>query len=327
MTCSEVNQLPAAPAGRVGWPWTSSPRALKAPTGAADWPKISIVTPSFNQGSFLEECIRSVVLQGYPNLEFILIDGGSSDNSVEIIKKYEPWLSYWVSEKDRGQSEAINKGFARATGELVNWLCSDDFLLPDALSNLAEAYVRVGDTEALYVGHAFRLEPNGALHPTQVRPTPPPLGLLDPPVYGGIQASWFWTRPALHQVGRVDETLHYNMDVDLFIRAKLKGLRWYVVDADQAVFRVHAGSKTSSGVLETMRERWQLFEKLLTTTAGTGPLDWDRARSSISGRLLTASLQHSKLTARWPLVCQSAAVDSRRLLSARWWRCLCGVGV
>jgi glycosyltransferase involved in cell wall biosynthesis len=90
------------------------------------YPKITIVTPSFNQGEFLEETIQSVLNQGYPNLEYIIIDGGSTDKSVDIISKYSKELSYWVSEKDNGQSEAINKGFRKATGEIVTWLNSDD---------------------------------------------------------------------------------------------------------------------------------------------------------------------------------------------------------
>ena len=91
------------------------------PDGSA-WPRISIVTPSYNQGQFIEETIRSILLQGYPDLEYIIIDGGSTDQSVEIIRKYEPWLTYWVSEKDRGQSHAINKGFERASGEIRGYI-------------------------------------------------------------------------------------------------------------------------------------------------------------------------------------------------------------
>src|SRR5262249_19241824 len=99
-------------------------------------------TPSFNQGQFLEETIRSVLLQGYPNLEYLIIDGGSTDRSVEIIKKYEPWLAYWVSEPDRGQSHAINKGFKRATGEILAWLNSDDIYLPCTLIKVCRVFLK-----------------------------------------------------------------------------------------------------------------------------------------------------------------------------------------
>ena len=102
----------------------------------ANYPRISIVTPSYNQGQFIEQTIRSVLLQNYPNLEYIIIDGGSTDNTVETIEKYEQYITYWVSEPDRGQSHAINKGFARCTGEIMAWLNSDDLYLPSALKSL-----------------------------------------------------------------------------------------------------------------------------------------------------------------------------------------------
>lgn len=99
------------------------------------WPKISIVTPSFNQGQYIEETIRSILLQGYPNLEYIVIDGGSTDGAVDVIRKYEKWLTYWVSEPDKGQADAINKGLERCTGEIFNWINSDDILLPNVAFN------------------------------------------------------------------------------------------------------------------------------------------------------------------------------------------------
>ena len=169
MHCPRLSELPPPPAGRSGWPfdcaqdkpWTEEtpqlPDTMPDPSttlpsaslraGRASgkpWPRISIVTPSYNQGQFIEETIRSVLLQGYPNLEYIIIDGGSTDNSVEIIKKYSPWLTYWVSERDRGQSHAINKGFEHASGDILGWLNSDDMLAMGSLRRVAEISVETG---------------------------------------------------------------------------------------------------------------------------------------------------------------------------------------
>ncbi len=115
------------------------------------WPRISIVTPSFNQGQFIEETIRSVLLQGYPNLEYIVMDGGSTDESVAIIEKYSPWLAYWTSKKDRGQADAINKGFARATGQLMAFLNSDDVYAPDIFADVVDGFLASGKSERFWV--------------------------------------------------------------------------------------------------------------------------------------------------------------------------------
>ena len=130
--------LPAPPSGRTGWPWTDGARPAPAPEVRA-LPKITVVTPSYNQGRFVEATLRSVLLQGYPNLEYLVLDGGSTDGSREIIERYAPWLAGWASERDRGQSDAINRGFARATGDIVAWLNSDDRYPPGTLHAVARA--------------------------------------------------------------------------------------------------------------------------------------------------------------------------------------------
>src|SRR4051812_45214192 len=133
-----LTKLPSPPSTRSGWPWEashSSPPNLAVPPMA--YPRISIVTPSCNQAAYLEETIRSVLLQGYPNLEYFVIDGGSTDGSIDIIRKYEAWITGWVSEADRGQSHAINKGFQRCTGDLITFQNSDDYYLPGAFEDAA----------------------------------------------------------------------------------------------------------------------------------------------------------------------------------------------
>ena len=124
-----------------GWPWKKQfGKITSIHNSSIELPKISIITPSYNQGKYIEETIRSVLLQGYPNLEYIIIDGGSTDNSVEIIKKYQKWIKYWVSEKDEGQSHAINKGARHATGELMGWLNSDDRYFDNTFNVIANLY-------------------------------------------------------------------------------------------------------------------------------------------------------------------------------------------
>lgn len=133
-----------------GWPWQAEDYDLPAemPDGQP-WPRITVVTPSYNQGRFLEETIRSVLLQGYPNLEYIVIDGGSTDQSVDIVRKHESHLAYWVSEPDRGQYDAINKGFARSTGEIMAWLNSDDVYCPWALHTVGQIFRSCGEVDWL----------------------------------------------------------------------------------------------------------------------------------------------------------------------------------
>jgi glycosyltransferase involved in cell wall biosynthesis len=178
------------------------------------WPRISIVTPSYNQGQFLEETIRSVLLQGYPSLEYIIIDGGSTDESVEIIRKYEQHLAHWVSEKDSGQANAINKGFKIATGEILAWLNSDDVYEPQAIQQAVKFLVESG-ADIVY-GDSYIIDECGR----QKKITDaPPFDLAALLMDSFIpQQSTFFRRRVTDAIGLLDEGFHYAMDYDLWLR-------------------------------------------------------------------------------------------------------------
>jgi glycosyltransferase involved in cell wall biosynthesis len=137
MRCPSLVELPPPPAGRTGWPWTvESPQLPPLRSDGLPWPKITIVTPSFNQGGFIEETIRSVLLQGYPNLEYIIMDGGSSDETAAVVAPYRDYIASWRSAPDKGQVDAINRGLAKASGEIFQFINSDDFLASGALARV-----------------------------------------------------------------------------------------------------------------------------------------------------------------------------------------------
>ena len=209
-------------------------------------PKISIVTPSFNQGKYLEETILSVLDQKYPNLEYIIIDGGSTDNSVEIIKKYERHLTFWVSEKDKGQSDAINKGLKHVTGDLFNWINSDDLLEQGALLRIAETYRQNPEKKLFMFGLSYL---NGTKKTARSWNLSPADGLLfycDPTI---MQPSMFYTASALKALGPLNNRLHYAMDYEWLIKFLFTyGARDILrSDVPVSVFRLHEDAKTSLG--------------------------------------------------------------------------------
>ena len=141
--------LPDPPSGAAGWPWIAARRGpLSGWRRRAELPRISVVVPSYEQGEYLEQALRSLLLQGYPDLELLVVDGGSQDSSVDVLRNYESYLDFWVSEADRGQTHAINKGFERATGEVLGWLNSDDILLPGSLERIGAAFARDAEMAA-----------------------------------------------------------------------------------------------------------------------------------------------------------------------------------
>jgi glycosyltransferase involved in cell wall biosynthesis len=206
------------------------------------FPRLTIVTPSFNQATYLEQTIRSVLDQGYPNLEYIVCDGGSTDGSVEIIRKYADRLTWWCSEKDRGQSHAINKGFERASGDLYAYINSDDYFLPGAFDRVASAYQEGG---RFIVGWSQYLEPAGDFRPYPVQPhSEPGDWMIKNPI---PQQSAFWAASLWKKHGPFREDLHYSFDYEYWLRLRFKaGVAPHVVHQCLAVFRLHEASKTMS---------------------------------------------------------------------------------
>jgi glycosyltransferase involved in cell wall biosynthesis len=227
------------------------------------WPRVSIVTPSYNQGPYIEETIRSVLLQGYPNLETIIIDGGSTDGSAEIIRKYEPWLAYWVSEKDRGQSHAINKGWARATGDVVAYLNSDDFYLPGALHRAVDALLCQPACALVYADVYWVNELGKPFGVGRSRPFDLQQMLTGRASCWIPQPTAFMRREAVQAVGGVDEALHMAMDFDLWIKLLLRYPGHYVPGKPLAAARVYAGTKTRTRVIEHRLEALLVLDRAL----------------------------------------------------------------
>lgn len=219
--------------------------------------RISIITPSFNQGPFLEATIRSVLDQEYPDLEYIIVDGGSADESVSIIGRHASRLAWWVSEKDGGQSDAINKGLQRATGDVMAWLNSDDVYCPGALRRVADFFLAhpecdavVGDLEIIS-RHGVKLDLKKAVPVTFRRN-----------LYSGCavpQPATFFTRRALQRTGLVDTSLHYQMDYEFFLRMQAKGVAFGLIREPLARFRLHGDSKT---VAEYRHAFWRDFARI-----------------------------------------------------------------
>ena len=254
MKINNLEDLPPPPAHTLalGFPWTEY---TPIQNNTENLPKLSIITPSYNQGCYIEETIRSVLLQNYPNLEYIIIDGGSTDGTVEIIKKYEKWIHYWVSEPDNGQSDAINKGLAHATGDVFNWLNSDDVYLPNALLAVGRSFLNKNIN--VLCGCEYSLYENGDKHLSKgssicktIEETIA-LGHIDQP-------PTFFRLDFYRQLGLLDNKLDFCMDVDMWVRYLClfgtNGISKTEIVIN--LFRIHKESKTTN--LKTISERDRL---------------------------------------------------------------------
>ncbi|MBY0427177.1 MAG: glycosyltransferase [Cytophagales bacterium] len=215
------------------------------------FPRITVVTPSYNQGQFLEQTILSVLGQNYPNLEYIIMDGGSSDQSVEIIKAYEHQLSFWTSQKDKGQSDAINSGFAQSTGDILCWLNSDDYLLPGTLTIVGQK-LQHEKPQILY-GNCLHI--NESTHSSYASDVlrsfrNHPLEMYDPI----IQPSSFWTRSVWEKVGQLDDSKHFIFDWEWFLRCKKMGVEFVGIENYLSVYRIHPSHKSANGGQKRIEE-------------------------------------------------------------------------
>ena len=225
-------------------------------------PTVSIVVPNLNGAATLARTLDSLIAQQYPRLEILVVDGGSTDGSVDLIRRYEPRLAWWVSEPDSGQSQAINKGLARCTGEIVNWLCSDDVLLPGALLAVCrcfaehpEADVVAGAGEIVFTDEPVRNH--------VFRPRHEFVDLM--PAYNGImQQSCFWRRGLHRRTPVLDEGLHYAMDFDLWCTFKSMNARWRFTSNILSRFTVGSATKTGSGGRRVAEELDRVYRRYTT---------------------------------------------------------------
>lgn len=301
-----TSPLPPPPQGRTVWPWRSAATPYTA-GAVSTLPRISIVTPSYNQGHYLEETLRSVLLQEYPNLEYIVIDGGSTDASPDIINRYRPWLHFAVSEPDRGQSHALNKGFEQSSGEIYGWLCSDDILLPGALMQVA---LRMDLTHPCWlVGGAYTIDERSGRQ--LFHRVPESFGIANFVLWQTRcvpQPSIFWNKHLQDSVGGLDESLHYCMDPDLWFRF-FRVTAPAFIDRGLSRYRIHERAKTALDSPQYQKSQLEFSTWLLRMLE-------QEARRPFRNDLIEALVEMQRQTIAWRRIREHAVLGGM----LRLWR-------
>jgi glycosyltransferase involved in cell wall biosynthesis len=300
MRCPQLKDLPMPPAHKTGWPWTEESSQLPdlMPHGRP-WPRISIVTPSYNQGQSVEETIRSVLLQGYPNVEYIVIDGASNDGSPEMIAKYGRWLAHWISESDRGQSHAINKGFGHASGEVMAWINSDDVYTPGALHEVGSAVEDVRGTGTNWNGWLigrtlyWNLITN---EKKELSPDNPPDDKLDLLRWRCPQRSSFWSRTCWSHAGPLREDFHFIFDTEFFLKLVFLGYKPDLLEKVLAVGHLHENCKTFAQAECWGSEGLMMYDRLADFLS---PPDRRRVRQAVRADLARVRYHQARTDGRW----------------------------
>jgi len=217
---------------------------------ASSWPKISIITPSYNQAEFLERTILSILNQNYPNLECIIIDGKSTDDSTKVIKKYEKFLTFWISEEDEGQSHAINKGLTHTNGEIIAYLNSDDIYLPGALEKVADFFKNNPGIDIVYGDYYIINEYDEIIKTKKEIKFDYMMGCF---IGFGIiigQPAVFIRRKVIERIGYLNEKLHFVMDAEYWFRCAKKGMMFQHMPNFLSGFRWQKESKTVKSARE-----------------------------------------------------------------------------
>lgn len=263
--------IPDAPLGKSGWPWEIGTNISNSKILACELPIISIITPSFNQGEYIEETIRSIVFQGYPRLEYIIVDGGSTDCTLSIIDKYSHLIDIIISEPDNGQSDAINKGWKLSTGQISTWINSDDFLSQGILFEVAKLYI---NAPSIIVGDVINFYGN---RNKEQRVFQSNISVNNIIKFWTSYSTWhqpgiFFPLEALKKVGYLNTKYHFAMDFDLLCKILPLTTISYS-DKVFTYFRLHENSKGVGFPINTILEKIEIYQKLNSLNADLTLID------------------------------------------------------